>query len=123
MALQTFATAASAIAAAQSNYNVMSGNKTQQANYKRVIRRVTMAETDNTPVIGELTWSLQLGSVEIASGRSVLLGTAGSELPFPDVYQDVMTEVPSGTTVNLFVTNGDAAAAHGAIVGIEWDRQ
>jgi len=122
MAMQKFATAASAIAASATS-NVMAGNQSQQANYARTIKRIAVAESDNTPVIGEETWILKFGVVEIARGRSVLLGTAGPEFAYPDVFDDVMTLVPQGTVVNLEVTNTDSGAAHGAIVAIEWDRQ
>jgi len=99
------------------------GTQSQQANYERTIKRIAVAETDNTPVIGEETWILKFGVVEVARGRSILLGTAGPEFAYPDVFDDVLTKVPGGTVVNLEVTNTDSGAAHGCIVAIEWDRQ
>lgn len=121
MALEKFATAASLLAAAETGRNVMAGRTTQQKPYKRKLLGVAVIETDNTPVIGELVWVVKNGDLEVARGRSILARTAGGEFLFPDDWDSVDATIDGGLNMSLELTNGDAAAAHGAIVALLWD--
>lgn len=120
MPIEVFATAASAIAASAVS-NVMSGRKTAMKPYNRKVLAIAMFETDNTPVIGELTWVAFNGDTEIGRGRSSLANTTGGEFRYPDDYQVLDALVGGGLNLTLEVTNTDGAAAHGAVVAILWD--
>lgn len=121
MPVEKFATAAAAIAASAVS-NVMTGRKTQQKPYDRVLQGIVIAETDNTPVIGELSYVLFFGDQEVGRGRSTLAQTTGGEFRFPDDFDPVNVVLPGGLNLSIEVTNGDGAAAHGALVALAWDR-
>lgn len=121
MPVEKFETASGAIAASATS-NVMNGRKTAMKPYDRVVQGICVIERDNTPVIGEETWILYFGDTQVATGRSILAATAGSEYVFPDNFDIIGMTCPGGYVVTLDVTNTDGAAAHGAGVAIAWDR-
>lgn len=121
MPIEKFATAASLLAAAEAGRNVMAGRTTQMKPYNRKLLGIAVIETDNTPVIGELTVVAKNGDTEVARTRSILARTAGGEFLFPDDWDSVDAVINGGLNFSLELTNGDAAAAHGAIVALLWD--
>lgn len=121
MPIEKFATAASAIAASATS-NIMAGRTTQSKPYERVLQGIAVIETDNTPVIGELTIVIKAGDTEIGRTRSILARTAGGEFLFPDDWDPVNVRIPANLALALEVTNGDGAAAHGALAALLWDR-
>lgn len=99
----------------------MAGRTTQMKPYNRKLLGIAVIETDNTPVIGELTVVAKNGDTEVARTRSILARTAGGEFLFPDDWDSVDAMISGGLNFSLELTNGDAAAAHGAIVALLWD--
>lgn len=98
-----------------------SGKKISVANYPRTFQFLAVGIQDNTPTLGDLTWVLSAGPVELARGRGIVVGT-GAEFTFPDSYTEVRMQVAPGVTVNLDVTNADAGGAHSALVSVILDR-
>jgi hypothetical protein len=120
MPMEKFASAASAIAAAGVT-NAWSGRTTQMKPYTRRLLGISVIETDNTPVIGEITYIAKQGDTEIGRGRSILAHTGGGEFVYPDDFDVIDAIVPGGMNLSIELTNNDGAAAHGFIVAAMWD--
>ena len=120
MPIEKFATAASAIAASATS-NVMSGRTTQMKPYNRTLIAISVIETDNTPVIGELTAIIKNGDTEVGRTRSILSNTTAGEFRYPEDYDVVNALINGGLNCSIDVVNGDGAAAHGALVALLWD--
>jgi hypothetical protein len=120
MPIEKFATAASAIGAGVTS-NVMAGRTTQMKPYNRKLLAISVIETDNTPVIGELTVVVKNGDTEVGRTRSILARTAGGEFLYPDDFDVIDAVINGGLNVSIDVINGDGAAAHGALLALLWD--
>lgn len=119
MAKDEFVTASTI--AASTTSNVLNGRNTSVAPYARTVQFLAVGIQDNTPTLGDLTWVLRAGPVEIARGRGIIVGT-GAEFTFPDSYTEVRMQIAPNAVLQLDVTNADGAAAHGAMVSMILDR-
>lgn len=120
MPIEKFATAASVIAAS-ATLNVMAGRTTQMKPYNRKLLAMSVIETDNTPIIGELTAVVKNGDTEVGRSRSILANTTAGEFRYPDDYDVIDALINGGLNVSVELINGDGAAAHGAILALLWD--
>lgn len=112
----------SASIAASGKSNVLAGVSIQTATYPRTVRYAAVVIQDNTPALGDVTWVLKIGNLEVARGRGVLARTAGGELIFPDDFDPIGIQVPPGSFLNLEVTNADSGGAHSVLYALEFDR-
>lgn len=120
MPIEKFATAASAVAASATS-NVMAGRTTQMKPYDRKLLAISVIETDNTPVIGELTVVVKNGDTEVGRTRSILTRTTAGEFAYPDDFDVIDALINGGLNISIDVINGDGAAAHGALLALLWD--
>lgn len=111
----------SASIAASATANVLSGRNSSVAPYPRTVQYLSVGIQDNTPTLGDLTWVLRAGPVEIGRGRGIVVGT-GAEFTFPDSYTAIQMQVANNVVLQLDVTNADGAAAHSALVSMILDR-
>ncbi|MFN2638172.1 MAG: hypothetical protein ABR585_14230 [Gemmatimonadaceae bacterium] len=112
----------SASIAALAVVNVLAGDKVSTAPYPRTLRAIAVTVRDNTPALGDITWILTAGPMEIARGRGILENSSGPEITYPDGFDPVGMVIGPNTVLSLEITDADSGAAHSVMFALDFDR-
>lgn len=119
MVMYTFTTAD--VAASATNNNVFNGDRIQVAPYARTLQGAAVVILQNTPALADWSWELYAGPQLIASGIGIVGQSTGQEVRNPDDFTPVGIQIPANVSVQLKVTDTDAAI-HNARVYLLLDR-